>query len=283
MQKQGYRESTIRNTISSLKPIAKRTNILDPEQAKEYVAKTTLSENRKDKLTQDLARFNQYKTIPFIKPHYTRIEKLPFIPTETEIDQLIAGCGKKTACFLQLLKETGMRPGEAWNIKWIDTDTERRTVNVTPEKNFRPRQLPISTRLMAMLNDQDKTQNYIFRNPEVNSLKSLEYFRRNYEQTRKTIAIKLQNQRINSISFKTLRHFKATIEYHRTKDILHVMRLLGHKNIKNTLVYTHLVNFQSDDYVCKATKTVEEAKSLIENGFEYVTNIENVQLFRKRK
>ena len=283
MQKQGYRESTIINTVSSLKPIARRTNLLDPEQAKHYLAKATLSENRKDKLTQDLARFYRYKSIPFNKPHYTRIEKLPFIPTETEVDQLIAACGKKTACFLQLLKETGMRAGEAWNLKWIDIDQERSTVNVTPEKNSRPRQLHLSTRLIAMLNGQVKTYSHVFRNPSVNPLTSLERFRRNYEETRKMIAVKVQNPRINSISFKTLRHFKATMEYHKTKDILHVMQLLGHKNIRNTLVYTHLVSFESDDYVCKVAKTVKEASELVESGFDYVCDVEGYKLFRKRK
>jgi hypothetical protein len=74
--------------------------------------------------------------------------------------------------------------------------------------------------------------------------------------------------------FKTLRHWKTTTEYHRTKDILHVMQLLGHKNIQNTLVYTHLVNFGSEDYVCKVAKSIEEAKSLIENGFEFVISFQ---------
>ena len=283
MKKQGYRESTILNTVSSLKPIARRAKLLDPEQAKNYLAKATLSENRKDKLTQDLARFYHYKAIPFTKPHYTRIEKLPFIPTETEVDQLIAACGKKTACFLQLLKETGMRPGEAWNLEWIEIDQERRTVNVTPEKNSRPRQLHLSTRLIAMLNGQAKIYSYVFRNPRVSPLTSLERFRRNYEETRKVMALKVQNQRINSISFKTLRHFKATMEYHRTKDILHVMQVLGHKNIRNTLVYTHLVNWESDEFVSKVAKTVKEASDLVEAGFDYVCDVEGYKLFRKRK
>jgi integrase len=38
-----------------------------------------------------------------------KIRKIPVIPTETEIDQLIAGCNRRKATFLQLLKETGMR------------------------------------------------------------------------------------------------------------------------------------------------------------------------------
>jgi integrase len=50
---------------------------------------------------------------------------LPFIPVESEIDQLIAGCGalsKQTPIWLQLLKETGMRMGEAFRLTWGDID-----------------------------------------------------------------------------------------------------------------------------------------------------------------
>jgi hypothetical protein len=73
------------------------------------------------------------------------------------------------------------------------------------------------------------------------------------------------------------------MEYHKTKDILHVMRLLGHRDIKNTLVYTHLVDFENDDFVCKVAKNVHDAKQLVESGFDYVTDVEDVKLFRKRK
>jgi len=71
------------------------------------------SENRKDKLADDLARFYRYKHIPFDKARHRRMEQLPFIPQESEIDQLISSMGKKMATFLQLLKETGIRAGEA--------------------------------------------------------------------------------------------------------------------------------------------------------------------------
>jgi hypothetical protein len=73
------------------------------------------------------------------------------------------------------------------------------------------------------------------------------------------------------------------MEYHRTKDILHVMHLLGHKNIRNTLVYTHLVNWESDEFVSKVAKTVEEAEQLVQAGFDYVCDVEGYKLFRKRK
>ena len=75
------------------------------------------------------------------------------------------------------------------------------------------------------------------------------------------------------------------MEYHKTKDILHVMRMLGHRNINNTLRYTQLINTEDDEFVSKAAKTVEEACALVESGYEYVTEFreEEIKIFRKRK
>jgi integrase len=100
---------------------------------------------------------------------------------------------------------------------------------------------------------------------------------------RKNISVALNNPKIQSITWKSLRHFKATMEDSRAKDILYVKELLGHVNINNALVYTHLVNSGSEEYVCKVAENVEEAKALIESGFEYVTEVNGVKLFRKRK
>jgi len=94
---------------------------------------------------------------------------------------------------------------------------------------------------------------------------------------------KLHNPRLNEITFHTLRHFKATMEYHKTKDILHVKQLLGHKSINNTLIYTQLVSFESNEFHVKTAKTVNEACELAKAGFDYFTTMDDVQIFRKRK
>ena len=99
----------------------------------------------------------------------------------------------------------------------------------------------------------------------------------------KRTAQKLKNPRINRITFHTLRHFKATMEYQRTKDILHVMRLLGHRNITNTLIYTHLVDFEAVEYVSKVAKNVKEARKLVDAGFEYICDVDGAKIFRKPK
>jgi len=53
-------------------------------------------------------------------------------------------------------------------------------------------------------------------------------FRRTYRNYRKRLAQKLQNPRLRRITFHTIRHWKATMEYSRTKDILHVQQLLDY-------------------------------------------------------
>jgi integrase len=283
MRKEGYRESTIQSTVQALRAVAKRANLLDPDSTKNYLASAKVSENRKSKLTDDLARFYHHMRIRFEKPRYRRVDKIPFIPSQQEVDQLTAGVGKKMSAFLRLLSETGMRPGEAWNLKWTDIDCERAVVNVTPEKGSNARQLKISNQLIAMLNQLPHSWEFMFRNPSIDPLQSIKCHRKNFEKQRRDVADRLQNPRIRSICFKTMRHWKATTEYYKTRDILHVMQLLGHKNIQNTLIYTHLVDFHSDDYVCKVAKTAEQATTLIEEGFDYVTDAEGLKLFRKRK
>jgi len=110
-----------------------------------------VSDGRKAVIAQHLVRFYAYKHIPFDKPRYVPFDTLPFIPLENEVDQLISGVGKKTAAYLQLVKETGARAGEAWNLRWIDINNEAGTVTITPEKRSRARQFKVSGSLIVML------------------------------------------------------------------------------------------------------------------------------------
>ena len=115
---------------------------------------------------------------------------------------------------------------------------------------------------------------------------ALRGFAASYYKQRKKLALKLQNPRINQITFHTFRHWKATMEYRRTKDILYVMKMLGHKNIKNTLIYTQLLPFKDDEqFICKVATNAKEACKIIEDGFTYVTGDYNDggKIFKKTK
>lgn len=169
-----------------------------------------------------------------------------------------------------------MRIGEACRLKWIDADLEHDTITVNqPEKGGLPIMFRISGKLAAMLNALPRENEYLFGRTKTRDAAH------NFYHQRKRIASKLQNPRILNIRLHTFRHWHATMEYHKTKDILHVMKQLGHRRIENTLVYTQLIQFEGDDYHSAVAEDIDEAKKLVEAGFEYVCTHESHMLFRK--
>jgi integrase len=173
-----------------------------------------------------------------------------------------------------------MRRGEAAKLKWIDIDCKRKTVTITPEKGSNPRILPLSDKAIDMLNVMPKTSERIFA--------SLSSITSNFYLQRRTLATKLSNPRILKISLHAFRHWKATMEYHRTKDIIYVQQLLGHRDIKSTMLYIYLERqlYQStgnDEFHVKVAKSPEEIKAFLAVGFEYIVEKDGLMFFRKRK
>jgi len=75
------------------------------------------------------------------------------------------------------------------------------------------------------------------------------------------------------------------MEYHITKIIKFVQNILGHKKLENTDIYTHLINFESDEWHVAHARNLEEENRLIEAGFEYVrySQKDEVAIYSKRK
>ena len=78
------------------------------------------------------------------------------------------------------------------------------------------------------------------------------------------------------------------MEYHKTKDILHVKELLRHRRIENTMIYINLEkllfrNENDEEFHAKVAKDIDEACELVKVGFEYVTEYQGGKIFRKRK
>ena len=44
-----------------------------------------------------------------------------------------------------------------------------------------------------------------------------------------------------------------------------------------------MVQFKKEEYASATANTIEDAKKLVEEGFEYVAEIDGEKLFRKRK
>lgn len=117
--------------------------------------------------------------------------------------------------------------------------------------------------------------------------KTVRHIRKLFENTRKKTAWKLKNQRLKKIHFHTFRHWFATTLYYKTGNIILVQRKLGHKNIKNTQKYIQIAEELFKDikeYNCKIASNSEEARKLIEKGYEKMDEFPNGDhLYRRQK
>ena len=255
-------------------------DLRDPASVKGTIARASWKDGYKKRLVSNYSVFLQFLGKPWDRPEYNTENGIPFVPYESELDQLIAATSEKVSVVLQMLKETGARIGEAGRILWTEIDSKRKTVSINhPEKGSNPRVIPISNKLVTMLSTLPVETEKVFR-----SIKSIAGM---YYKQRRRIAYKTGNPRLLKIGLKEFRHFKGTMEYHKTKSLMHVKYILGHKNATNTQIYIHIeealwVN-QDDEFVSNVAKTVDEARKLIEVGFEYVTTFDKMMLFRRRK
>jgi len=281
LERNGRKKGTIANYRKNLmKMLRQGVNLFDPEDCKAWLAKSELAANTKRNIATILDKWFEYLGIAWVKPSYQGESETPFIPTEAELDSLISAVGKKMACYLQLMKETGARCGEISNLKWTDIDFEHKTIRVKGEKGSYPRMLPISNKTVEMLKNLSKTGQHVF--SSTNTMRTCYYLQR------KRAARKLGNPRLMQITFHTFRHWKGTMLYHQTKDIYYVKEYLGHKNLQSTQVYIHIERaifrtMEPGEYHVKVATTKEEITSLLEEGFEYVMEKDGLAYFRKRK
>ena len=294
-QANGRAEETIRSRTQALRQVSKIVDINDPNLVKQWLGDTknehqfskpcTWTNKTKVKFVDTYQTYLNYKGFTWNKPRYQVTQKLPFIPTELEIDQLIASCGTVTATVLQMLKETGMRIGELTQLNATDIDYERKTVNITPEKGSNPRILPISDKLIAMTKALPKDPRAKYKTLFQNHKDTL----RDYLcSQRKAVAQKLNNPRIAKIGFHTLRHWKGTMLYHDLHDLRHVQKVLGHKQITSTVIYENTacalwLEDINDNFVCKVAHNEQEETELINTGFQHVNNRGELAFYKKRK
>ncbi len=109
LKKQGFKEGTIIPMLSHLRILGNKVDLDNPELVRETIAVHPWSDGFKRNLSYGYQHYAKWRGLQFERHNYKPVDKLPFIPTEADIDSLIHSCGSKTGTVLQLLKETRRR------------------------------------------------------------------------------------------------------------------------------------------------------------------------------
>jgi integrase len=279
MKKKGLADTTIRNRTKLLNLLVQKgANLIDTNSVETILATEISKIPLKRELVAVYFAFCKYRKIAWEKVKVNYEPKQVYTPTEEEINLLIGACGKRLMTFLMTLWDTGARKGEALKIRYSDVNSNTNEISINfPEKNGKSRKVKVSERTIAMINALPKKygENLFSTHPHA--------FDSTFSYTRKALADKLQNPNIAKIHFHTFRYLRARKEYRKHKDVYEAKLLLGHKSILSTQRYTEGVEFQGDEYDSFEARTKEEARKLIEDGCNYVMDIDGVKLFSKPK
>jgi integrase len=282
MKNNGKADDTIKFVDKALTRLDQLADLNNPEQVKREIANLPTANSYKRNLCFAYKLYCDYYKIAWEKPIYYQEPKAIRIPTTEQLNMLIANSGKIMTAKLTLSKETGLRPIELCNLKVKDIDLEQKIVYPTTAKHGASRTLKISNSLREIL------RTYIDKrklNPTDKLFKgNSENYGKHYRLHRNQLAERLHKPELKNIRLYDFRHYFATQLYAKTKDILYVKQQMGHRRLATTLIYTQLLNInEEEEYTCKTATNVKQATELIENGFEYVTEMDGLKLFRKRK
>jgi site-specific recombinase XerD len=252
LQLRNYAEDTIRHYVRTVEDFARRFNCspdrLAPRHVREYQAELFRKGKSPGTVRQRLAalRFFYVKTLRRAwsiadTPYPKKTHRLPTVLSREEVAQLIHAARTPSARILLMsLYATDARCSELTHLKVSDIDSQRMVVHIRAGKGRKDRDVMLSPKLLVALRAHwrfyhRKSSNWLFPS--------------NYRKDRpidtKTVwhvcqkAAKLTGIQ-KSVHPHTLRHCFATHLYEAGTDLRTLQVLLGHEDLKDTLIYVHL-------------------------------------------
>lgn len=180
------------------------------------------------------------KRVRKVKNYKESNKRLRFLAVK-EAQSLISVCDDHLRPIVITALHTGMRRGEILKLTWESVDLQHGFITLTDTKNGDGREIPIDGTLRETLNKlprrfvekdgQRELVPYVFYDPK--TLKCYKGIKRSFHTALKKAGIK-------DFRFHDCRHSFASQLIMAGVDLTTVKELLGHKDIKMTLRYSHL-------------------------------------------
>jgi integrase len=281
MKNDNKSDYTINFARKALNFLAKHTSLNEPETVKHFIAQLKTSNSYKRNLCIAYNKYCKFYKIEWTMPLYLPEAKNIKLPTKEKLLMLIAKARIPTSIKLNLSMETGLRPVELCRLKVNDIDLEHRVVNPITAKKGNPRTLKISQQLTASIHEWIIKNNLNLNDKLFKG--DAEDYGKYYRAMRNKLAKDLKDPSIHTIRLYDFRHYFCSKQLNDTKDPYFVIIQMGHKKLETTQKYMHLMNLNDDEWTCKTASTVEEVTQLVEAGFQYVTEMDGLKIFKKRK
>ena len=176
-------------------------------------------------------------TQKYYLPRPRASKKLPEVMSVEEVAQLFRQVKNlKHRCILFLIYSGGLRLGELTRLQVSDIDSGRMMIKIRQGKGKKDRYTLLSEKVLELLRQyfrEYRPKVWLFEGNDGG-----QYSSRSVQELFYTTARKAGIRRHASVH--TLRHSFATHLLEQGTDIRFIQELLGHKDIKTTLVYSHI-------------------------------------------
>ncbi len=186
------------------------------------------------------------------------IKRLRYL-SEEEAERLVSNCESYLKPIVITALNAGMRRGEIFGLTWNRVDLKNRIILLDMTKNGERREIPINDTLLQALSGIVRRLDckYVFYNP--NTLKPFDNIKRSF-------ASALRKSHILDFHFHDLRHTFASRLVMAGVDLITVKELLGHKDIKMTLRYSHLSQAHVRQAISVLDKKCDSCVTVGQNG-----------------
>lgn len=202
------------------------------------------------------AQVNPVREVKFLKEPK---EKERILTEEEEVRLLetvrISPKEKPLESIIITALNTGMRKGEILNLKWSNVDFKNKVIIVDGTKNGEIRKVPRNHKLTATLESDKKVSKseYVFSEND-----------KPYGDIKTGWWTALKKAGIENFRFHDLRHTFGTRLGMAGIDIKTIAELMGHKDIKMTMRYSH----PTSEHKRKAVEILEKVPSIFTTGVE---------------
>ncbi|WAC06732.1 MAG: tyrosine-type recombinase/integrase [Thermodesulfobacteriota bacterium] len=195
------------------------------------------------------ARINPAKGVKLLKEPPGRLRYLK----PEEIKTLLQACSEHIRPIVVTALNTGMRRSEVLTLKWSHVDLENRKVTVVNTKNNESRVIPINRTLyqeLLILAQKSNKGAHVFSGRDGNPFKDV----------KKSFSSALKKAGIEDFRFHDLRHTFGSHLAMKGVNPRTIQQVMGHKEIKMTMRYSHL----SPEFVQEA---VEKLDNLLDTNW----------------
>lgn len=249
MQNQRMSPNTIRSYISILTTFLsftkKRVDTFTEDDVQffneRYIIHKKLSSSVQNqfvsaiKLVNTVVRDEEFEFVGLSRPRKER--KIPVVYTKEEISSILVSVRNlKHRMILSLVYSCGLRIGEALNLKKSDISFENKEMKIVQAKFKKDRFVTLSPKIITKLDEYYKAYKplvYVFEGRSGGK-----YSTRSASQVFKRALLASGVKKGGSLH--SLRHSFATHLADRGVDISIIQKLLGHEDIRTTLIYTRI-------------------------------------------